>query len=556
MVAIVPVAVSVALRWFGVIASAWLSTAIAVLLSFAAAFAGSLYWRERRGAGELLFSELLLWGWLRLYLEDRKVARASRLLDLEQRRRAASEESLSVAHRQQLLRQLAAALEGQDSYLRGHSRRVARHAAGIAVSLGLPDEEVGRIRAAALIHDVGKLHMPPQILNKPGRLTGAEFELIKLHPTDGARMSMALGDPALTAIVRHHHERLDGSGYPHHLAGDEIPLGARIVAVADTFDAVTSTRTYRRAARHKEAIAILRKDAGSRLDPGAVSAFLGYYSGHRAALIWTISTAMLRRGVSWLTGDPAAAAPIASGKLGATVLATTALGGAVVVAPVVVVLGLSPIVVAAAAAGENPEAVSGLPPAGAIPRGRGLGFGGGGIATRGGVRSASGQTSNLLASSVELPTVTQALGFDSTSSKARLVPLTGGSPADGRTSTSSGADNHSSSTPGGAPAAPPPPGAPATTPSAPVQPQQAAPRHGAGAAGRDNTKLASSGGSGARQRSGGRQGSAGGQSSGRGRGSGGGIAYGRGNGSGNASGQGASPSQSGTTPGQNGSAPG
>ena len=174
----------------------------------------------------------------------------------------------------------------------------------IARGMGLPSEEVARVRAAAAVHDVGKLRTPKEILNKPGRLTNEEFDAIKRHSVDGAEMVAPLGDPALTVIVRHHHERLDGAGYPDHLAGDQIPLGARIVAVADTFDAVTSTRAYRGAARHREAIAILRHEAGTQLDPAAVRAFLSYYSGNRPALMWAMTVAGTRRVVSRPAGDP------------------------------------------------------------------------------------------------------------------------------------------------------------------------------------------------------------------------------------------------------------
>jgi hypothetical protein len=207
----------------------------------------------------------------------------------------------------------------------------------IARGLGLPNEEVARIRAAAAVHDVGKLRTPKAILNKPGRLTDEEFEVIKRHPVDGAAMVAALGDPELTRIVRHHHERLDGAGYPDRLQGEEIPLGARIIAVADTFDAITSARPYRDAAPHQKAIDILRKEAGAQLDPDAVRSFLAYYSGSRPTVVWAIITSSLRRVVSWLSGDPAAAATISASKVAAATAATAAIGAVAGAAPVPVV---------------------------------------------------------------------------------------------------------------------------------------------------------------------------------------------------------------------------
>lgn len=180
-----------------------------------------------------------------------------------------------------LLKRLAGALESRDPYTHGHSRRVARHAAATAKRMGLPREQVARIRTAASVHDIGKLETPTEIVRKPGRLSEEEFAVVKRHAAAGAELVGGLGDEELTRIVRHHHERIDGNGYPDGLAGDRIPIGARIVAVADTFDAVTSTRPYRAARRHREALELLSAEAGAQLDPDAVRAFRAYYSGLR-----------------------------------------------------------------------------------------------------------------------------------------------------------------------------------------------------------------------------------------------------------------------------------
>ena len=185
-----------------------------------------------------------------------------------------------------MLKELAAALEAGDPYVRGHSRRVARYATMIAVRMGLPPEEVDRIRTAAAVHDVGKVRTPIEVLHKPGRLTDEEYAVIKEHPVDGAHLVEALGDDGITAIVRHHHERLDGCGYPSGLSGEEIPLGARIVAVADTFDAITSARPYRSASPHRKALDILSKEAGTQLDADAVRAFRACYTGRRPFALW------------------------------------------------------------------------------------------------------------------------------------------------------------------------------------------------------------------------------------------------------------------------------
>ncbi len=338
LVAVLPLAVSLALRATGLV-SGWVSVGLAVAMSLGCSTAGNAFWRKRGNHGEVLFGELLLWGWIRSWRQERELANATRLLGLVGTTTAqhVRPDELDVEQREQLLQQLAGGLEGQDIYLNGHSRRVARHATMIARGMGLSSEEVARIRVAAAVHDVGKLHTPKAVLNKPGRLTDAEFEVIKRHPVDGAEMVAALGDPELTRIVRHHHERLDGGGYPDGLRGEEIPIGARIIAVADTFDAITSARPYRDAAPHQKAIDILRKEAGTQLDPDAVRTFLAYYSGRRPMVLWAIVTSTLRRVVAWLSGDPAAAATLSAGKVAAATVATAAIGAAAGAAPVPVV---------------------------------------------------------------------------------------------------------------------------------------------------------------------------------------------------------------------------
>jgi HD-GYP domain-containing protein (c-di-GMP phosphodiesterase class II) len=200
---------------------------------------------------------------------------------------------LSRGRRAELLSELAAELESCDPYTHGHSRRVARHAVIIAIRMGLAEHEVATIRAAAALHDVGKINTPRAVLHKPGRLSDVEVALIELHPGDGAEIVSTLGDADLTAMVRHHHERLDGTGYPDRLSGDEIPLGARIIAVADTLDAITSTRPYRPARTHDAAMEILEAEAGARLDLDGVSALAAYYAEGPMRPLWTPRRAVL-----------------------------------------------------------------------------------------------------------------------------------------------------------------------------------------------------------------------------------------------------------------------
>jgi putative nucleotidyltransferase with HDIG domain len=170
---------------------------------------------------------------------------------------------------------LAMAIDAKDQVTHGHIRRVQRYAVGLARELGVADEAlIKAIEAAALLHDMGKLAVPEYILNKPGRLTEAEFEKMKLHASVGADILSAIDFPyPVVPIVRHHHESWDGSGYPDGLRGTDIPIGARILSVVDCFDALTSDRPYRRRLSDDEALQILNERKGTMYDPWVVHTF-------------------------------------------------------------------------------------------------------------------------------------------------------------------------------------------------------------------------------------------------------------------------------------------
>jgi putative two-component system response regulator len=170
------------------------------------------------------------------------------------------------------------ALQAKDEYTEGHSRRVSAHAIAIAREQSLPEKEVENIGLAALLHDIGKVGTKESILNKPGKLTAEEGDHIRSHPLVAASILepiTPLGD--IIAYIKHVHEAYDGSGYPEGLAGDRIPLGARIIAVADVFDAMTSLRPYRPAMEESVVLEHLRREAGKQFDPSVVDAFLRVY---------------------------------------------------------------------------------------------------------------------------------------------------------------------------------------------------------------------------------------------------------------------------------------
>jgi HD-GYP domain-containing protein (c-di-GMP phosphodiesterase class II) len=185
-----------------------------------------------------------------------------------------SKEDLQSAYLQ-FTGSLASALDARDSYTAGHSHRVSEYSCAIAETLGLSAEKVGHIRIGALLHDIGKIGVSDSVLQKPGRLTGEEFALIQQHPTIGRRILEGVnGFHPYLGIVELHHENWDGTGYPHGLRGEEVPLAARIVHVADAFDAMTSDRPYRRGMSVSEALGILNRFAGTQFDPEIVGAFV------------------------------------------------------------------------------------------------------------------------------------------------------------------------------------------------------------------------------------------------------------------------------------------
>ena len=173
------------------------------------------------------------------------------------------------------LRALVAALDSRDHETEGHSQRVVAYARLIAAELGVAGADLATLEQGALLHDIGKIGIPDGILCKPGPLTNAEWLTMRQHPEIGASMLNGIPflQPALP-VVRHHHERWDGRGYPQGLRGETIPLAARIFAVADSFDAMTSDRPYRRGRPRAEARAELQRGAGTQFDPAVLAAFL------------------------------------------------------------------------------------------------------------------------------------------------------------------------------------------------------------------------------------------------------------------------------------------
>jgi len=169
---------------------------------------------------------------------------------------------------------LAAIVDAKDHYTYGHSKKVSEYAVALSQALGLPRDRIDTIRAAALLHDIGKVGIPDAILNKEGALTAEEWEPVKEHPQLGVEILRHVAElvNCLPAIL-HHHERYDGTGYPSGLKGSDIPLEARILAVADAYDAITSLRPYHKQLPPQQALAELKRLAGAQFDPELVDVF-------------------------------------------------------------------------------------------------------------------------------------------------------------------------------------------------------------------------------------------------------------------------------------------
>ncbi len=170
---------------------------------------------------------------------------------------------------------IASALDAKDPYTHGHSLRVTMYSLILAKNLNLDDTTLEEIETAGLLHDIGKIGIPQKILCKPDKLTDEEYELMKSHPARAEKMLM--GIKKLTVVsnwLRAHHERWDGKGYPYGLKGEEIPISGRIIALADTYDAMTSTRSYRKALPHETAIEEIKRCAGTQFDPVLAELFV------------------------------------------------------------------------------------------------------------------------------------------------------------------------------------------------------------------------------------------------------------------------------------------
>jgi len=258
----------------------WGLTPPGAVLAHRALFSGTQLWSELSVSGFLghpaslwllLFPPLLAWifGIMGTVRRDH-VLLARRTIELLESEVARRTEALRDMYRQTVF-SLSEAIEAKDPYTRGHCQRVWQYARGAALRLALAPEELEVLRFASYLHDIGKIQVPSRILNKPGALTAAEYDVVKQHPALGQTIvAPVVGLRRAARLIRCHHEREDGSGYPDGLTGDRIPLLGKILIAADALDAMTSDRSYRRGLSLESACQELRRCAGLSFDPRLV----------------------------------------------------------------------------------------------------------------------------------------------------------------------------------------------------------------------------------------------------------------------------------------------
>ena len=236
--------------------------AYVVAVDFSAGNLGTQFERERRQVFLIVgvVTAIIFFSLVTL------AAGASR--ELERRRRESQSTFVET------LKLMAETIDLRDPYTAGHSQRVGEYSRKLAAAMHFPEHRIDVIESAALLHDIGKIAVPDAVLFKPSALDASERKIIGTHPVVGARLLQSIASMEdIVPCVLHHHEKIDGTGYPDKLLGEEIPMGARVIAVADSFDAMTTDRPYRRALTAEVAVAELRRVAGSQLDKTLVDAF-------------------------------------------------------------------------------------------------------------------------------------------------------------------------------------------------------------------------------------------------------------------------------------------
>ena len=247
---------------------------LAILLTAGAVVAGSAIWARQPESAGVSFGDLMLWSWIRQYQAEGTLHDATATMGFDRHGRFLGHSTASEQDQVAAMRAIAKALDAKSTYTLGHSARVARHARRVADELELTDEKTRALFLAAELHDLGNIALSDEVLRKAGKLTLEERSDIEAHVLVGARLVEKAGSKDVVDGILHHHERWDGDGYPEHLAGREVPAFARIIGIAEAYDAMTSTRPYRQSFSKQHAIEVLRAESGMQFDGELVEVFI------------------------------------------------------------------------------------------------------------------------------------------------------------------------------------------------------------------------------------------------------------------------------------------
>lgn len=274
----------------------FLATVVSIVAITAAIVIGAQIWKTQPESTGFAFGDLMVWSWRRRKRAERSLRRNATTLGFDRAGTAVDDPTTSLEERTWALHDIARAMDAKSYYTLGHSERVAGHALNIAEALDLSAEETETLVTAAELHDVGNIALSDEVLFKADDLDPAERVQVEQHVGVGAALAGAagFGDDVVDAI-RHHHEEFDGTGYPARLMGDSIPRAARIVAIAEAYDALTSTRPYRNGMTGAAAVDVLRTESGTRFDPALVETFIDTLPSRATALAGSTVVGFFRR---------------------------------------------------------------------------------------------------------------------------------------------------------------------------------------------------------------------------------------------------------------------
>ena len=235
---------------------------------------GSSLWERHRPASIFSFGDLMLWNWARRHRAEKRLVRNTHLLGFDRSGAYRGDPVADDEDRLELLAEIADALDAKTAYTVNHTDRVEKLSRDLGEVLGLPEAELDKLSTAAFLHDVGNIRIPEHILRKPGQLDEEDRKTVESHALLGAMMAYEVVSRDVADGILHHHERWDGGGYPNGKTGESIPFFARVISVAETYDALTSTRAHRHSLSPRSALAVLRAGAGSQFDPRVVEALV------------------------------------------------------------------------------------------------------------------------------------------------------------------------------------------------------------------------------------------------------------------------------------------